>query len=373
VAGKPKHRGFGHIRKLPSGRHQASYVGPDLARHAAPKTFDTKQDAEGWLSKEHSLIATETWLPPARRAALAARPSTFGDYAEAWLLERDLKPRTRNHYRSLLDTRILPALGSVPIQDISPLTVRTWHAGMPNDKPTIRAHAYSLFRAIMATATADEVIASNPCHLRGAGTAKRVTQTRPASLVELAQIVTAMPAKYRLAVLLSAWCALRFGELTELRRRDVDLTDGKLRVRRAVAWVESQPQIGKPKSDAGVRDVAIPPHLMPLIKGHLKDHAHWGADGLLFPSPQGKHLTTSTLYASYWPARKKAGRPDLRWHDLRHTGAVLAAATGATLAELMARLGHSTPGAAMRYQHAAEGRDAVIAARLSELAMDATT
>ena len=45
----------------------------------------------------------------------------------------------------------------------------------------------------------------------------------------------------------------------------------------------------------------------------------------------------------YYPARAKAGRPDLRFHDLRHTGAVLAAATGATLAELMARLGHSTP------------------------------
>ncbi len=65
-------------------------------------------------------------------------------------------------------------------------------------------------------------------------------------------------------------------------------------------------------------------------------------------------------------ARIAAGRPDLRVHDLRHTGAVLAAQSGATLAELMARIGHSTPQAAMRYQHAAQGRDAVIAARMSE-------
>jgi integrase len=70
----------------------------------------------------------------------------------------------------------------------------------------------------------------------------------------------------------------------------------------------------------------------------------------------------------YYPARKAAGRPDLRFHDLRHTGAVLAAATGATLAELMARLGHSTAGAALRYQHAAADRDKVIAAALSDLA-----
>ena len=69
-----------------------------------------------------------------------------------------------------------------------------------------------------------------------------------------------------------------------------------------------------------------------------------------------------------YPAREAARRPDLRFHDLRHTQAVLAAATGATLAELMARLGHSTPGAAMRYQHAPADRDRVIAAALSDLA-----
>jgi integrase len=76
----------------------------------------------------------------------------------------------------------------------------------------------------------------------------------------------------------------------------------------------------------------------------------------------------NTIYRYWYAAREAAGRPDLRVHDLRHTGAVLAAQTGATLAELMARIGHSTPQAALRYQHAARGRDAKIAAALSELA-----
>jgi integrase len=78
-------------------------------------------------------------------------------------------------------------------------------------------------------------------------------------------------------------------------------------------------------------------------------------------------MAPSTLYKVYHPARKADGRENLRWHELRHTRAVLAAQTGATLAELMGRLGHSTPGAAMRYQHAAADRDAEIARRLSEL------
>jgi integrase len=312
-----------------------------------------------------SEISREVWKSP---TAKAATPATFGAYAEDWLLVRDLRPRTRAHYRQLLDTRILPALGETPIKDISPSLVRSWYASIDDGKATYRAHSYGLLRTILTTAVGDEIIAANPCHIRGAGAAKRRITIKPASLPELEKLTLAMPEQYRAAVLIAAWCGLRFGELTELRRKDVDLKGAVIRVRRAVAWVDSLPVVGKPKSDAGVRDVAIPPHLVPIIKAHIKDHAQWGTNGLLFPSPKGVQLTTSTLYASFWPARKVAGRPDLRWHDLRHTGAVLAAATGATLAELMARLGHSTPGAALRYQHAAEGRDAVIAKKLSELA-----
>lgn len=123
-----------------------------------------------------------------------------------------------------------------------------------------------------------------------------------------------------------------------------------------------------PKSDAGVRDVAIPPHIIPQIETHLSKYVGGKHDSLIFANESGGHLQPSTLYRHWYKARGAAGRKDLRWHDLRHSGAVLAAATGASLAELMARLGHSTPQAAMRYQHAAQGRDRQIAALLSKIA-----
>jgi integrase len=114
------------------------------------------------------------------------------------------------------------------------------------------------------------------------------------------------------------------------------------------------------------------------LQSHIAEHAEFGRDGLLFPARDGGHLAPSSLYGraptktrggwGFYGARVAAGRPDLRWHDLRHTGAVWAAAAGATLADLMARLGHSTQGAALRYQHAAQDRDAEIARRLSDLA-----
>jgi integrase len=352
---------FGSLRVLPSGRHQARYTGPDGRVYKANTTFETHGDAEAYLARVRSEISREVWKSP----NLARAPHTFGQYAEDWLLVRELRPRTREHYRVLLDQRILPMLGDLPVKEISPSLVRSWYAAMDDGKATTRAHAYSLLRAILTTAVGDEIITANPCLIRGASTTKRKIKIKPASVKELEKLVTAMPEKYRLMVLLAAWCALRFGELTELRRKDIDLKTEVIHVRRGVTWVDSKPVIGPPKSDAGARDVAIPPHLLPVIKSHLRDHA--GIE-LLFPAPTGGHLTTSTLYASYWPARKKAGLPTLRFHDLRHTGAVLAASTGATLAELMARLGHSTPGAALRYQHAAEGRDKQIAKALSALA-----
>ena len=129
-------------------------------------------------------------------------------------------------------------------------------------------------------------------------------------------------------------------------------------IRRGVVRVDGEFIIGPPKSDAGVRDVAIPPHLVPLVKDHLANHTAPGKDALLFPSAadQNHHMAPATLYKVFYPAREAAGRKDLRWHDLRHTGPLLAAQTGAPLAELMARLAPTTPGAAMRYPHAAADR-----------------
>jgi len=156
----------------------------------------------------------------------------------------------------------------------------------------------------------------------------------------------------------------------ELRRGDVDLDAGVVRIRRALVRVGGRLQRDTPKTDAGVRDVAIPPHLLDRFRDHLAEHTAPGADALLFPSGADptRWLQSKSLYVDYRKARAAAGRDDLRWHDLRHSGAVLAATAGATLAELMSRLGHSTPAAAMRYQHAAEGRDRVVAAEMSKLA-----
>jgi hypothetical protein len=116
-------RGFGRIRRLSSKRYQASFVGPDLVRHPAPTTFQTRGDAEGWLAREQRLIGTGTWTPPKLRTK-GVEPLRFGAYAAAWVSERPLKPRTRSSYRDLLDKHLMPTFGGMALTSIHPATVR---------------------------------------------------------------------------------------------------------------------------------------------------------------------------------------------------------------------------------------------------------
>lgn len=372
-------RGFGRIERRDSGRYRAAYTGPDGRLYRAPTTFDAKDDAAAWLSARRAEIQMEVWAPDAAARGASRRTlPTMRAYGDQWLegrrtRGRELRPTTRQQYGMLLDTYIYPTFGDDRLDRITAEDVDDWYDVLAPGRATIRAQAYSLLRTILGSAAStrpNPLSPFNPAHIRGAGNVKRAHKVRPASLQELETIVEALPDRYELMALLAAWCAMRFGELAELRRGDIDLRTNRVSITRGVVRVGGKFVVGAPKSDAGVRDVAIPPHLIPAVKAHLKNHTGEAKEALLFPAAadSNAHMAPSTLYKVYYPARTTAGREDLRWHDLRHTGAVLAAQTGATLAELMGRLGHSTPGAAMRYQHAAADRDAEIARRLSQLA-----
>ena len=153
MAGKQGRRGSGagHVRKLPSGRWQASYLGPDGRRHTArtpdggPLTFTAKADADAWLALRRSEILRGAWLPPAEPAPKRARPQTLGEYAAGWLADRELSEGTRRLYRATLGKQILPAFGAVPLTEITPAMVRDWYARLAAaDRP---APAFGRLRA----------------------------------------------------------------------------------------------------------------------------------------------------------------------------------------------------------------------------------
>lgn len=275
-------------------------------------------------------------------------------------------------YQLLLSNHIIPGLGHIRLAELESSDVETWYRALGARKtPRARAKAYSLLRTILNSAKNDPHVplVENPAHIKGAGRVPRSTQIHPATLDELAVITEAMPEELRLAVQLGAWCALRYGEVFELRRKDLDTIHGVVHIRRGVVWTKGLVTNDRPKASAGVRDVTIPPHLMPMVTDHLERHVEKRQEALLFHDRHGRNLRPADFQRPWHAARAAAGRDDLKFHHLRHTGAVLAAQSGATLADLMGRLGHTTPAMAMIYQHTAADRDRLIAHRLSQIAL----
>ncbi|CAL9315946.1 tyrosine-type recombinase/integrase [Streptomyces sp. SudanB52_2052] len=361
MAGKRRH--FGRVRKLPSGRYQARYLGPDGQLRPAPHTFRTKKDADDWLADKQTELRRGDWHDP------DAGKVPFGQYAAAWIKERELTATTRQLYGSLLRHHLDPAFGRVNVVEISPPLVRRWRADKlaSGTGPTTVAKAYALLRAIMGTAVADQMIRRNPCTIKGASTVH--TPERPTATVqEVYDLADAMQPRYRALVLMAGFLGLRWGELIGLHRRDIDLDHGAVRVRRAVAELfNGKREIKAPKSAAGKRTVSIPAAIIPDIRDHLERYAEPGADGRVFLGAKGATPRRNHFNRLWRKACSDAGIKGLHFHDLRHTGNTLAASTGASTRELMARMGHSTARAALIYQHASAARDRLIADALSDL------
>jgi integrase len=359
-------RRFGRVRKLPSGRWQARYLGPDGRDHPAPVTFASKTDAAQWLAHAESDIRRDRWRDPSvGRELLTA-------YAEAWLDQRTVKgrplaPRTVDGYRHSLKAWILPNLGSLPVTKISAATVRSWHAEtLRSTGPTATRQAYSLLRAILATAVEDELLDRNPCTIKGAG--QSTSPERPLlSPDDVTVLAGQMPSHLSALVLLGCWGALRLGELLGLRVGDVDLQSGILHVERQVVEidghgpVECQPKVGS------MRPVHLPTQMIDAMRSHLDWRGPALPSARVFVRPDGTELRAHHVHCAWQSARRRAGYPGAHIHDLRHAGLTLAAQRGATLAEVMRRAGHVSARAAMVYQHAASERDAEIARRLSDL------
>ena len=354
-------REFGSIRRLGSGRYQVSYW-HEGRRHVGEATFATKAEASRYLASVSTELQRGTWIDPeAGQVALV-------EYASAWLDQRvGLRPRTVELYRGLLDKKILPELGTTTLSQLTPTKVRAWHAGLAKTHPSTAAKAYRLLSAVMATAVADELIVRSPCRVRGAGV-ERPTERPIASVAEVEAMAAMMPERLAMVVVLAAWCQLRRGEVLGLRRRDVDLLHGVLVIEQTVQYfVDGSIVFGPPKTAAGRRRVVVPPHVREQLGAHLERFVGDHPDALVFHGVKGGPIRPFALQRAWNTARTGVGRPELHLHDLRHSGATWAATTGASTKELMARLGHASPRAALIYQHASEERDRVLADGLSRL------
>jgi len=365
------------------------YTGPDRKHHTAGLTFSNEIRAQTWLGQELGLIERGEWTPPAeRRRQAEAASTTFDEFAREWIDHRlvkgrPLKDRTREHYLGIHE-RLFVRLHDRPIASITHSEIERWYRTLP-DALTMRSHAYSLLKSIFRTAVARRLIKESPVSVEGAtarATPKDITLLTVAQVQTLAD---AMPPRHRLLVLLAAWCGFRFGELTALRRRDLDLVEGTVTIEQAAVTVAGRRVITTPKSTAGRRTVYLLPHLTEDARQHLAAFTPRDADALVFPGNDGLPLTPGQVYGhaprfnkrtgrqlhpgnGFYRARYEIGRPDFRFHDLRHFAATMAAISGATTKELMQFAGHSDIHVAMRYQEAVNDRKKDLARRMAALA-----
>jgi integrase len=301
---------------------------------------------------------------------------TLAEFAERWIKERPgLRPRTVDLYRSLFRNHIAPYLGKVALGELNAAKVRAWRAKRLEGgvSATVVAKAYRLLRAILMTAVDDGIITRNPCRIRGAGS--EPTPERPVlSVPQVFDLSARMPSdSFALLILVTTFGSLRWGEVTALRRCDVDTSTGTVWVRSAFARPYSGPvQRGAPKSRAGLRALTLPRPIADLLAVHLADRVGDEDDALIFAGDKGGPLQRSNFNKRVsWAENVAAVRAEgLHFHDLRHTGNTLATETGASLRDLMARMGHDSMRAALIYQHKIQGADRKIADAMEALIAD---
>lgn len=369
-------RSFGHIRKLPSGRHQASYLGPKGFRVNAPYTFLTRGDASAWLSSQE--VQLRNGDLNARHSVTSPENAIFEEYLERHIeLQTNsdgalLRESTKSLYRRLLRVNLGHFWGR-SMASITAAEVSEWWANsISAGKRTTSAKAYKLLSAAMRRALGERVVTTNPCMVKGAQSATTGKRVLVPTLEEVGLIAKNINERYSAMVILLAFGGFRFGEITELRRKDVGSTvifsGGDERkpktayvfsVERAVTLLSrkggtSKHHVDKPKSKAGIRKVVVSSAFNELILQVLSSIPD-DPESLLFPAARGPqvHLRHDVFMNSWRPALKRAGIPSGKFspHALRHFAGSQLHLSGANIPELKEWLGDSSTAAVMRYVH----------------------
>lgn len=384
-------RSFGNIKYRPNKdnprRIVASFTTPEQAFEKWPalperqsKSFpgNAEDDAITWLASQRKLIDAGVWRPPVivKHAEKTAR-LTMGEYFPDWLEHRTFKGRPLKAgtiYRLTKDgeNHILPYFGNTRLIDITQRDIDTWLATLPADQDAMRANSLKVLKAVLKTASKPglhgepPLIPQYPC-TRTLPKPRRKSETVPASPEQVKAIHDAMPRRYAMAIYLAVFGdGLRIGEVCALQRQDINLETRTMHIRRGRVTADKTKLVDTPKTENSVRDERIPTQLVPLLRGFLDNDVEKTQDAWLFPAKtdSSRPVHPNTLRGDYEIAREKAGRPDLRFHDLRHTGLTWMAEDGATVRELMDAAGHSDAETAMRYQHSVSERRDVLADRL---------
>jgi integrase len=364
-----KRNTWGAVRKLNSGRFQASYIGPDGVRHNGPDTFRTRTDANTYLAGVRTNIAEGKWVDPKTVTSSAEIPE-FGAFAKAHINKQTtrggehLRKSTKAVYLRQLEGHCKPLFG-LPVDKITKQMVDDLYSSIAaSGKRTTASKIYKLLSSIFKRAIDYKYLEENPCSIKGANYASSRKKVSTPESEQILDIVEAMNPRFKFLVLLCAYGGFRFGEATELRRKDVEVVyeGGERRyefnVERAVTFVDGSFVVDRPKSARSVRKVIVLNRINPFIDEYLENMPDKGREALLFSNSSTKegidpHIRHDVVAKNWARALKRAGIEDegITFHSLRHFAGTKYHEAGATIPDLMKWLGDSSIASIQRYLH----------------------
>lgn len=319
-------------------RYRVRYRTPDR-RQTDKRGFTTKRDAERFARTVEVAKDRGEWIDPADTRV------TVGELGERWIASRSsLKPSTLRTVESAWRVHVEPRWGPVPVSDVRFSAVEAWVAELAREKsPTTVKRAHGVLSSILAAAVRDRRILASPAD--GVALPRKVAKAHVYLSHDQLHALAAASDRPAL-VLVLGYTGLRWGEAIGLRVKDVDITRRRIRVERnAVQITGSKFEVGTPKSHKQ-RAVPYPAFLAQLVAEQLEGKA---ADDLLFPGRSGGFQPRPNLFTGdggtrswFTAALQRAGLPKMTVHDLRHTAASLAVASGANVKAVQRMLGHAS-------------------------------
>jgi integrase len=331
---------MGWIRKRPSrpAPWRAGYRGPDGREHS--KSFRRKADAERWLRNELQKQDLGVWVDP------AAGSISVEEWASIWMSGRvGLTEKTRAGYQGILNSRVLPTFGQVPMKKVTRAALSKWVSEMSLEglsSPRVR-NCFNVLAACLEAAVNEGLIGRNPA--RGVELPARPAQFshRYLTAEEVDRLASATPSIADHSLILTlAYGGLRWGEVVALRRGRVDVLRRRVSINEAATEVSGRLVFGEPKTHRR-RLVHLPEFVAEALAQHLRNRPS-DPEALVWTAPRGGPLRYNPYRNRVWDkAVTEAGLEGVTPHALRHTCASLMRAAGADVKEIQSQLGHRSP------------------------------
>jgi integrase len=280
---------------------------------------------------------------------------TVGKYLDRWLSDSvrgTVRVSTYERHEGIIRTHIKPSLGRIKLKNLTPPHVRSLHREKLNaglSPATVRKIHYTLHKALFQ-AVSDGLVPRNPAAVKAPRPVPE--EMHPLSAGETRKFLdVAKGNRFEALYVLAITTGLRRGELLGLRWEDADLENGVLRVGRALVREGGRYRPGETKTKRGRRSIRLTPQAVNALAAHRKKQLEermrfsglYEDQDLIFSTQKGTPINPENLVKrSFKPLLERAGLPEIRFHDLRHTCATLLLGSGVHPKLVQELLGHAT-------------------------------